>query len=272
MQTKAAVYYASFLWPFLLLVASGLYAMWRSELRVILFSVGLLATDLFLQIWPGHSHYAAPAAGAFVLMALYGVRSFRNSCGWMGICVSRAVVGLTMLCLLSPVVECLRDPFAINPVFLNPDWRQPGASFTNAADLSLPLQIERQQLQAELERRPGKHLVIVHHPYHDVPSVDWIYNNADLPDATVIWARDMGYLRNRELVNSYPDRQVWYVDRAQAKLIPYDQATLPWKLAFDSPPFGSANEQGISAKAHKTAAATPGSQIAVNSTKEQSLH
>ncbi len=271
MQTKAAVYYGSFLWPFLLLVASSLYAMWRSELRIVLFSVGLLATDLFLQIWPGHSHYAAPAAGAFVLMTLYALRSFRNSHRRAGAHGSQAVALVTVLCLLSPLLECLRDPFAIHPVFLNPDWRQAGASFTTSIDLSLPLQIERQRLLADLERRPGKHLLIVHHPYHDVPSVDWIYNQADLDSAKVIWARDMGYLKNRELLTSYPDRQVWFVDRAQAKLIPYDQAMLPWKLAFDSPPFGPANEQRISAKAHKTAA-TPGSQIAVNSTKEQTFH
>ena len=271
MQTKTDVYYASFLWPFLLLVASGLYAMWRTELRTVLFSVAFLATDLFMQIWPGHAHYGAPATGALVLMALFSLRHFRNSHPRVGQYASRAVVFLMLPCLFSPLVECLRDPYAIHPVFLNSDWRQPGASFTTSADLSLPLQIERRQLQADLERRPGKHLVIVHHPYHDVPTVDWIYNPADLSGAKIIWARDMGYLKNQELINSYRDRQVWFVDRAQAKLLPYEQATLPWKLAFSSPPFGPASDQGTSAKAEKTPADTPRPQIAVNSAKEQTL-
>jgi hypothetical protein len=225
-----------------------------------------------LQIWPGHAHYAAPATGAFVLMALFGLRSFRKSNGQVGIYVSRAVAFLIVLCLLSPVVECLRDPYSIHPVFLNPEWQQPHASFETHMDFPIPLQIERQRLQSELEARPGKHLVIVHHPYHDVPSVDWVYNRADLASSKVIWARDMGYLKNRELVNYFPDRQVWFVDRAQAKLIPYDQATLPWKLAFDSPPFGPASDQGILADAEKTPAATPKRQIAVNSTKDQTPH
>jgi hypothetical protein len=268
MATKANVYYTSFIWPFLLLVGSGLYAMWRSELRIVLFSMALLGGDLFLQIWPAHAHYAAPATGAFVLMALFGLRSFRNSQGWMGVCASRSVAFLTVLCLLSPVLECLRDPYSIHPIFVNSDWQQPHASFETAIDLSIPLQVERQRLQAELEKRPGKHLVIVHHPYHDMPSVDWIYNKADLSHAKVLWARDMGYLKNKELLNYYPDRQVWFVDRAQSELIPYEQAMLPWKLALDSPPFGPASDQGISAKTEK---ATPKPQIPANSTKEQAF-
>ena len=272
MPTKADVYYASFLWPFLLLVGSGLYSMWRSELRIVLLSVAFLGADLFLQIWPAHAHYAAPATGAFILMALFTLRSFRNTRGWMGVCVSRAVAFLVALALFSPVLECLRDPYSIHPVFINTDWQQPHASFETAIDLPIPLQVERQRLQADLERRPGKHLVIVHHPYHDVPSIDWIYNNADLASAKVIWARDMGYMKNQELLKYYADRQIWFVDRLQRELIPYDQAMLPWKLALDSPPFGPASDQGILAKADKTPAATPKPQIAVNSTKEQILH
>jgi hypothetical protein len=234
--------------------------------------VALLATDLFLQIWPAHAHYAAPAAGAFVLMALYGLRSFRNSQARIGVSVSRAVALLTLVYLLSPILECVRDPYSIHPVFVNTEWRQPRASFSTGIDMPIPLQIERQRLEADLERRPGKHLVIVHHPYHDMPNVDWIYNKADLSSAKVLWARDMGYVNNKELLNYYPDRQVWFVDRAQPELIPYQQAMLPWKLALDSPPFGPASDQGILAKAGQATAAIPKPPIAARSTKEQTLH
>jgi hypothetical protein len=45
----------------------------------------------------------------------------------------------------------------------------------------------------------------------------------------------MGYLKNRELLNYYPDRQVWYIDRgdAAALVLPYDQVVAPIKLAFE---------------------------------------
>lgn len=263
-DVKAAVYYASLLWPFMILVAFGLYSMWRSELRIVLLSVLALGADLFLQIWPGHAHYAAPAAGAFVLMALYSLRHLRNSHGRIGICASQAVVFLTVLCLASPVLERLRDPYSINPIFVNPGWPQTG-SFSMSVDLPIPLEVERQQLLADLEHRAGKHLVVVHHPYHDVPSVDWVYNEADLGTAKVIWARDMGYLKNQELLNSYRDRQVWYVDRAQAKLIPYQQAMLPWELALDGSRFGPASQQSGSANRDRASIGSPKLARAANS-------
>ena len=272
-QYKAGVYYAFFLWPLLLLIAPALYAMWKSELRLVLVSVVLLVIALAAQIWPAHPHYAAPAAGAFILMILFCLRHFRASNGFLGVCVSRAVVALMGILLLSPILECMRDPYVLNPIFINEEMDGWGDSpVVNFFMNKVPLQVERERLETELEARPGKHLVIVHYSYHEMPGVDWVYNGADLASSKVIWARDMGYLKNRELVNFYPDRKVWYVDRPQAKLIPYEEATLPWKLAYDSPPFGPASDQGISAKADKTPAANPRPQIAVNSTKENTFH
>jgi len=269
---KAAAFYAFFLWPLMLLIAPALYSIWQSELRVVLVSLLLLGLDLFAQIWPPHPHYAAPAAGAFILIALYSLRHFRRSHGRFGICLSRAVVGLMAILMLSPVLECIRDPFVLNPVFVNENIREPGEPLVvNYSMIKPPLQIERARLETELEQRPGKHLVIVHHPYHDVPSVDWIYNKADLASAKVIWARDMGYLKNRELLGYYPDRQVWFVDRSQAELIPYEQAMLPWRLALSSPSFGPARDQVVSAKSDKTKWSSPRSQLAANSLKNPTL-
>jgi hypothetical protein len=197
---KANVYYAFFLWPFMLMIAPALYAMWRNGLRPVLMSVALLAADLFAQIWPPHSHYAAPATGAIILMALVSLRHFRNSHPSFGFWASRAVVILMGAWMLSPIAECLREPFMIPPV--------------SGQDLAwMPADIQRERIKSDLKARGGKHLVIVHHPWHYIPSIDWVYNEADLDHAPVIWARDMGYLKNKELLEYYPDRQVWYVDR-----------------------------------------------------------
>jgi hypothetical protein len=45
----------------------------------------------------------------------------------------------------------------------------------------------------------------------------------------------MGYLKNKELLDYYPDRQVWLVERGDptGMILPYDQATAPLKLAYD---------------------------------------
>jgi len=37
-----------------------------------------------------------------------------------------------------------------------------------------------------------------------------------------VWARDMGFQANQELLRYYPNRQVWYVDRGSgATAMPY---------------------------------------------------
>ncbi len=78
-RVKSDDYYVFFIWPFALLIAPCVYAMWRSEMRVVLFSVLLLAAELFAQVWPSQPQYAAPAAGALFLLIMYSVRHFRSS-------------------------------------------------------------------------------------------------------------------------------------------------------------------------------------------------
>lgn len=68
---------------------------------------------------------------------------------------------------------------------------------------------ERNAVAARLERMPGKDLVIVHYrPDHDF-HIDVVYNGPDLGRAPVIWARDLGAKRNRELVEFEKDRLAW---------------------------------------------------------------
>jgi hypothetical protein len=226
----ACRYYAFYIWPFLLLVAPALPALFRDKaLRVVLLSLGLLAANLFAQRWRPEAHYAAPATGAILLLLLYALRHFKNSYGIYGMWAARAVVIVYVLLMVSSIANRVRDPYFINPLG-NSSEQDKFAQRTG-----IPLQIQRQRVKADLDRLPGKQLVIVHHSYHDVPTTDWIYNEADMDHAHILWARDMGYLENRELLNYYSDRQVWYVDRGDqtARLQPYDQAIAPWRLALE---------------------------------------
>ena len=225
-RIKAGLYYGFFIWPFLLILGPSLYALWRSELRVILFSAALLALDLFAQVWPSFPHYAAPATGALLLTLLYGVRHFRESGSEYALWGSRAAAIVFAVWLISPMAEAVRNPFEV-PIVSQPNQQATG----------LPLQIQRERIQAQVEQTRGKHLVIVHYPPGDIPSQEWVYNKADIGGSRVIWARDMGYLSNEELLSDYADRQAWYVDRGDPLflLVPYDQATAALKLAFEWP-------------------------------------
>jgi hypothetical protein len=225
---SAGHYYGFFIWPFSLLIVPCACAMWRSEMRAVLISMALVSANLLAQIWPPRAHYAAPAAGAVILWLLFSVRHFRESQSKYAIWGSRALAIVLAVGMISPILETLRDPFNLSIFYENEGSGLKG--------VVLPSHIRRAWIQSELDTRSGKQLIVVHYPYGDMGLQDWIYNDADIDRAHVVWARDMGYLKNKELLNYYPDRQAWFVDRGDPALllVPYDQVMAPLKLAFDA--------------------------------------
>jgi hypothetical protein len=229
-QIKSAVFYVFYLWPFLFLVAPALYTMFRDKnFRVVLIAVATMGTGLYLEMWPSTPHYAAAWTGAVVLMVFYSAKHFRDLHPNYGPWAARAGAILMGVWLFCPIAERVRDPLSLNPNEGSVE------SHRLVAHFSVPLEISRQRIEADIKKLPGRHIVVVHHPYHDIPATDWIYNAADIEHSTIIWARDMGYLKNRELLAYYPDRQVWYVDRGDpiARILPYDDAIAPWRLALE---------------------------------------
>jgi len=220
-------YYGFYIWPFSLLIGPCVYAMWRSGMRAVLISIAFVSANLLAQIWLPRAHYAAPVAGAVFLALVYSVRHFRNSQSEYAIWGSRALAIVLALGMISPIAETLWDPFMLS------DFT--GFEAAGIKKALLPSQIRRASIQSELEARSGKQLVIVTYAYREVPWQDWVYNDADIDHAHVVWARDMGYLKNRELLNYFPDRQVSYTDFGDAAslILPYDQVTAPLKMAFE---------------------------------------
>jgi hypothetical protein len=70
----------------------------------------------------------------------------------------------------------------------------------------------RPAILSNLTREGGRHLVFVHYgPPHRLGE-EWVYNEPDIDNAKVIWARDLGPEMNRELVTYYPARQAWLLE------------------------------------------------------------
>jgi len=71
----------------------------------------------------------------------------------------------------------------------------------------------------------GNHLVIVRYqPNHDFILDEWVFNMADIDEAKILWARDMGP-QNAELLEYFKTRKAWLVepDYHPARLTPYVQ-------------------------------------------------
>jgi hypothetical protein len=89
----------------------------------------------------------------------------------------------------------------------------------------LSAQAQRAGLLARLEQRTGKHLVLVRYGADQSEHREWVYNEADIDAARVIWARDMNQTENCKLVDYFKDRVIWSLnvegDDVPVKLKPF---------------------------------------------------
>ena len=129
-------------------------------------------------------HYTAPATCSILALVLVAMRSLRPLRWYRraaGRFITRAVPSVCVLLLGLRV--------AAGPLHLSatPSWCSPTSYNT-----------VRAAMLAELKKRPGGQLVIVHFsPDDDIAGPGWVYNRADLNSAKVVWAHDMGRRRTR---------------------------------------------------------------------------
>jgi len=164
-----------------------------------------MAAGFAVQTWT-LPHYFSPAICVLYLLL---VQSIRQLWHW-----SRANRPLgKMLVRAIPVVACamilLRVAAAGTHVPIEPAWPRGN--------------LERAMILRQLQQLPDSQLVIVRYgPHHDFDR-EWVYNEADIDGAKVVWARDMGRSDNQELLDYFRDRRVWAVegDSPAPQLRPY---------------------------------------------------
>ena len=76
-------------------------------------------------------------------------------------------------------------------------------------------------IRRQLEAAPGQQLVFVRYwSQHEFQ--EWVHNTADIDEARIVWARDLGP-ENQTLLRYYPDRTAWLLepDARPPRLAPY---------------------------------------------------
>jgi hypothetical protein len=180
-----------FLWPELCVPFLALPWMLRD--RRIRFLTVLTAISFlgFLLVPWTQAHYAAPLTAALFALAAQAIRHLRQ---WqllgrpVGIALSRVIV----------LFAALLAPFHPH---------------TQAIGNPKPEGIEyRAVFERQLEKLPGKHLVIVRYsPEHPVLQ-EWVYNRADIDGEKIVWAREIPGLDLAPLLDYFRGRQVWIVE------------------------------------------------------------
>lgn len=96
---------------------------------------------------------------------------------------------------------------------------------TITKDNSSPWHLQRARFLVQLGQDESRHLIVVKYgPLHSVND-EWVYNEAEIDRAKVIWARDMNAGQNCKLIEYFKDRRIWFLEvgmnEALPKLKPY---------------------------------------------------
>jgi hypothetical protein len=175
------------------------------KLYLPLVMCGAVALGLALETWT-LPHYFAPATAALYLLLVEGMRQLWH---WSpaGRPLGRAVVRAI------PVLACamilLRVGAAAAHLRIESPWPRGN--------------LERAMIVRQLQHLHGQNLVIMAYgPQHNLAR-EWVYNDADIDAAKIVWARDMGKYDNRELLQYFRGRKVWLVqaDDPVPQAIPY---------------------------------------------------
>jgi hypothetical protein len=171
---------------------AGIFLVFTRKAKLAKVILGTLMVGLAMEKSIS-SHYLAPAMGTMMFLVVLGCRYLVHRASRHRR-VKRAsiiltFIGLAFLGFVVTSVEYLRNP-PTNRFFA----------------------VQRTEVVRKLRAEGPRHLVIVKYgPNHDL-HVQWVYNAADIDASEVVWAQDMGRERNQELVDYYPDRQVWTLE------------------------------------------------------------
>jgi hypothetical protein len=170
------------------------WVMRQRKMRLPLLICVAMALGFSVQTWT-LAHYFSPAVCVLYLLLVQCLRHL-----WLW-CRDNRPIGRSIVRAI-PVLACamilLRLVAAGFHVAIEPAW--PRGNLQRAAILR------------QLKQLPKSQLVIVHYgPQHDF-NREWVYNEADIDSARVVWARDMGPQGNQELIEYFRDRKIWFVD------------------------------------------------------------
>jgi hypothetical protein len=175
------------------------------KMRLPLVICAAVLAAFSVQTWT-LPHYFAPATGALYLLLVQGTRHLWQ---WSP---ARRPVGQALVRII-PLLACamilLRVTGVLTHTGIEPAWPRGN--------------LERAAMLRRLQHLPGAQLVIIKYGSHHDVDREWVYNDADIDAAKVVWARDMGKDGNQELLQYFHNRRIWFLepDNPSPQLLPY---------------------------------------------------
>jgi hypothetical protein len=202
-----------FLWPGALPALCCLPLALRDRRVRLLFVELLLCLAGIFSVVYSTPHYAAPLTCVIYGLIVQGIRHLRTirfGTRPAGIGLARASILLLLLTTGFNGYHFIRTPAQGYSLSWNKGTGSPGA----------------EAIEQQLDRIPGKHLIVVRYgPIHN-PHGEWVFNHADIDRSRIVWARELDPQQNDRLFTYFKDRQIWLFepDRNDQTLTPYLRA------------------------------------------------
>jgi len=206
---RAKTYWRFFLGVLFTVPLLTLPWLWKDRDARLLLIAAMLFFPIALssQVWQS-PHYGSPATALFALIATMGLRHLRFW-EWRGWAAGKILVRALPV---ATVATLLIGASGRNPDAAGSRWATWGGKGVHRASIGRGL-IES----------GGSHLVLVRYKAdHDVHD-EWVYNDAGIDTAPVVWAREMGPLRDGKLLRYFEGRKIWLIqpDANPPEISPY---------------------------------------------------
>jgi hypothetical protein len=180
--------------------------------RFALITCGVLLAGMAMETWV-MPHYAAPVVGLVIVLLMQAMRHLRLW-QWSGMPAGKFLVWTFWVVAMAFSTVAFAQRMNDTPA----NWG-----------------IERARVLAGLQADGRRHLLIVRYGTLDIPYErgyrEWVYNEADIDGAQVVWAREMDAEQNRKLLEYFNDRSVWLIEVDQydspPKLLQYPLVASP---------------------------------------------
>jgi hypothetical protein len=174
-------------------------------------SLTLLIFALGINFFPAFQlHYLAAVTCLFVLMSVIGLERLSR----ISPVAARLIVFLSIAYFGFWYTLHLFDSSRLSLAF-RPYETWDGLNHRNPE--------RRIVVASQIAAMPGKLLVFVRYAPQHIFQEEWVWNDADIDAARVVWARDLGPSENEKLRAYYPDRTALLLepDYREPKLAPY---------------------------------------------------
>ncbi len=200
MLINLAVGWRFLLGPALTLAALGLGWTLRRRRTFPLLVIGAVClAAASTETWM-HPHALAPVCGLFLVILVQSMRHLHAIRFWgipYGIVFVRAVVLTCAAMLLVPPIN-----------------RMLGIRYevSYGAWWSIEEEPDRPRIYKQLEDTEGKDLVMVRYMPGEPIAQPWVYNEADIDGAGIVWAREMSPEKDQALPGYFAGRRVWLLE------------------------------------------------------------